>query len=117
MLHVRGCALQKLELLRRQITGRKTRAFRLQKQTEVIQIIKLLVRELRSGAVTYQVLLVHQPFPLQSTQSLAHRRLGNIDLTRDCVDQNTGAWRNLQRHQLMINLVIDTIDDAERAQT
>ncbi|MNE33359.1 hypothetical protein D3C80_1270250 [compost metagenome] len=113
--HIRRRVFKLAQRLGGHVERCEPRGLRLDQQAEGIEVFELLFRPLRSRAVTDQMLLTHKPLPLKTAQGLTDRRLGDADFAGQHIDRNTRTGRDLQGHQPMVDIVVNAIDYAARA--
>ena len=114
LFHV-GCGiLDALEFFRSQPETGLPRALRFEHQPEPVQIVELLRRELGRGRVADQMSLAHQSLALKPREGVAHRGLGDIQLSRQLIDGKPCPWQNLQGHDALIDLLVNAFGNAQR---
>src|SRR5690606_4395087 len=90
---------------------RKPSPFGFKKKPERVEILELLARPLRRGAVADEVLLANEPLALKPAQSLSNRRLRYAEITCEDINRDTRPRRDLKRHEAVVDNVIDAINN------
>lgn len=115
--HVGGGILELLERLRSHIGGGKPGSFGFDQQAKGIEVFELLTRPLRGCTIADQVLFANEALAFQPAQGLADRRLRNAEFASEDIDRNACTRRNIERHQPVIDAVVDAFDHTRRANT